>query len=125
MTERSRHWLRRDPDVTIWAFTRLELLSAISRRRREQPNETDFFQRTRERLLNTMLLWTEITDIHRVRANAERLVELYPLRAADALQLGAALVAAEGKPESLEFITFDRRLAHAAMGERFRVPAGE
>jgi predicted nucleic acid-binding protein len=45
----------------------------------------------------------------------------HPLRAADALQLGSAIVAADGDPSSLEFVTFDRRLAEAALREGFPV----
>jgi predicted nucleic acid-binding protein len=45
----------------------------------------------------------------------------HPLRAADALQLGAALFAADGDPQSLELVTLDRRLADAARREGFPV----
>ena len=45
----------------------------------------------------------------------------HPLRTADALQLGAALVAADGDPQSLELVTLDRRLADAARREGFPV----
>ncbi|MGB3551121.1 MAG: hypothetical protein WA993_10545 [Candidatus Binatus sp.] len=45
----------------------------------------------------------------------------HSLRAADALQLGAALVAADGDPQSLELVTLDRRLADAARREGFPV----
>ena len=48
-------------------------------------------------------------------------VETHPLRAADALQVGAALVAAEESPATLEFVTLDRKLAVAAEREGFRV----
>jgi predicted nucleic acid-binding protein len=56
-----------------------------------------------------------------VRRHAERLVENHPLRAADALQLGAALTAAENDPTSLDFVTLDRQQAAAAEREGFRV----
>jgi predicted nucleic acid-binding protein len=118
-------WLESDPHVAVWALTRVEILSAIARKRREQPEAKRALEIARDSLSEAAAFWTEIADLDRVRKDAERLVELYPLRAADALQLEATLVAAEGKPESLEFIIFDRRLAHAATGERFRVPAGE
>jgi predicted nucleic acid-binding protein len=49
------------------------------------------------------------------------MVESYPLRAADALQLGAAVVAAEGDPATLDFVTLDRRLANAAEREGFAI----
>ena len=48
-------------------------------------------------------------------------METHPLRAADALQVGAALVAAEEFPATLEFVTLDRKLAVAAEREGFRV----
>jgi uncharacterized protein len=41
------------------------------------------------------------------------------LRAADALQLAAAFVAAEGRPSSLQLVTLDERLADAASKEGF------
>jgi predicted nucleic acid-binding protein len=41
------------------------------------------------------------------------------LRAADALQLAAAYVAAERRPPSLEVVTLDDRLAAAARKEGF------
>ena len=65
--------------------------------------------------------WTEVTALEPVRRYAERLVETHPLRAGDALQLAAAIVAAEERPDSLEFVTFDRRQAEAAEREGFRV----
>lgn len=48
-------------------------------------------------------------------------METHPPRAADALQVGAALVAAEEFPATLEFVTLDRKLAVAAEREGFRV----
>ncbi len=74
-----------------------------------------------EQLLRAHGRWLEVTQWQAVRQHAERVVETYPLRAADALQLGAALVAAEGHPSSLGFVTLDRRLAGAASREGFRV----
>jgi hypothetical protein len=57
----------------------------------------------------------------RARRPAERLVSVHPLRAADAVQLGAALVAADLDPAGLELVTFDERLATAAEKEGFSV----
>jgi len=62
-----------------------------------------------------------MAEVASVRSEAERVVETHPLRAADALQLGAALVAADGEPETLELVTLDRRLAEAAVREGFPV----
>jgi hypothetical protein len=46
-------------------------------------------------------------------------LRVHPLRAADALQLAAAFVAAERRPSSLEIVTLDQRLAAAARKEGF------
>jgi hypothetical protein len=46
---------------------------------------------------------------------------VHPLRAAAALQVAAAFVAAERRPASLEIVTLDDRLANAARKEGFAV----
>lgn len=51
-----------------------------------------------------------------------RLLRLHPLQTADALQLAAALVAAEDDPTSQEFLTLDDRLKKAAQLHGFRDP---
>ena len=48
-------------------------------------------------------------------------LRVHPLRAADALQLAAAIVAAEDQPADLPFVTLDDRLALAAEREGFTV----
>ena len=75
----------------------------------------------RRELLAAWERWSEVTAVDLVRRHAERLVESHPLRAADALQLGAALVAAEDDPAGLDFVTLDRQQALAAEHEGFRV----
>ena len=61
-----------------------------------------------------------------MRENAARFVRVHALRAADALQLAAAFVAAEGRPASLDLVTLDDRLAEAARKEGFElVEAGD
>jgi len=49
-----------------------------------------------------------------IARDARTLLELYPLRAADALQLSAALEWCEGAPKGKVFLTFDKRLGEAA-----------
>jgi len=56
-----------------------------------------------------------------VRDRARRLLEIHPLRAADSLQLAAALVASEEKPSQLPFVSLDRNLARAAEKEGFEL----
>lgn len=52
---------------------------------------------------------------------AHRLLRVHPLRAADALQLAAATIAAERRPPTLTFVTLDDRLRAAADREGFRI----
>jgi predicted nucleic acid-binding protein len=120
-TVRVRRWLREDPDVVVWTLTRVELLSALARRRREEPEAASRLLAARQALLSAWEQWSEVTAVEIVRRYAERVVETHPLRAADALQVAAALVAAEEAPGSLPFVTLDRNLAEAAEREGFRV----
>lgn len=116
---RARSWLRRDPTVVVWTLTRVEVLSALARREREEPSATRALLRARRQALTAWEEWSEIVAVEAVRRQAERLVSVHPLRAADALQLGAALVATDLEPAGLEFVTLDERLATAVEKEGF------
>ena len=118
---RVRNWYRTDSEIIVWTLTRVELLSAIARRRREDSKSNPMLTAARRNIMRAWDGWSEVTNVELVRRHAERLVESYPLRAADALQLGAALMAAEGDPRNLEFVTLDRNLADAAEREGFPV----
>ena len=118
---RVRAWLRRDPVVVVWALSRVEVLSALARREREEPAAARGLLRARRRALAAWEEWSEVVALEPVRRQAERLVAVHPLRAADALQLGAALVATDLDPAGFEFVTFDERLALAALKEGFAV----
>ena len=96
-------------------------MSAIERRRREDPDLSARLSDARSEVQKTCNIWIEIAMIETVREHAESALAAHPLRAADALQLGAALVAAAGNPETLQFVTLDRRLAVAAEREGFPV----
>ena len=118
---RARAWYRNDPDVIAWTLTRVEVFSALARRRREAPSAASRLLTVRREFIRTWDQWSEVTAIETVRRHAERIVEAYPLRAADALQIGAAIIAAEDNPTALQFVTFDENLAHAAEREGFQV----
>jgi predicted nucleic acid-binding protein len=114
-------WRAADPGITTWMMTRVEVVSAVARRRREWPDLSALWSRASRDVHEVASRWTEISDAAATRIHAERIVMDHPLRAADALQLGAALVAADGDPQSLELVTLDRRLAEAARREGFPV----
>ena len=58
--------------------------------------------------------WVSVRSTGTTAAAACSLLDLHPLRAADALQLAAALEWCEGKPLGNVFLTFDKRLREAA-----------
>jgi len=116
-----RSYLAEDGTVIVWTLARLEFLSAVARRRRAAPASRRGLRVARGRFIETWPQWNEIVAVQDVRRVAERFIEVHPLRAADALQLGAALVAAENDPSSLGFVTLDAALAEAAELEGFTV----
>ncbi|MGC1398401.1 type II toxin-antitoxin system VapC family toxin [Candidatus Binatus sp.] len=120
-TAEVEEWRVADPGITTWMMTRVEVLAAIARRKRERPEMVALWNRAVSDVNEVALRWIEIYDAAAARVHAERIVMDHPLRTADALQLGAALVAADGDPQSLELVTLDRRLAEAARREGFPV----
>ena len=119
------HWLTIDTVIEVWALTRIEMLSALERRRRNGPASKTQIASARRQLNQLSSFWNVVSDIERVGRQAERLLQAYPLRAADSLQLGAAIVAAEGRPSSLDFATFDRRLADVPCARVSMFSAGD
>jgi predicted nucleic acid-binding protein len=120
-TAEVENWRAIDPGITTWMMTRVEVISGIARRKREWPELLPRWDRAIRDVNDVASRWVEISDAAATRLHAERIVMDYPLRTADALQLGAALVAADGDPQSLELVTLDRRLADAARREGFPV----
>jgi predicted nucleic acid-binding protein len=59
-------------------------------------------------------IWTEVNPIPQVRSTAETLLSQFPLHAADALQLAAAVTWSTGFPKNRVFISSDTQLLHAA-----------
>jgi len=110
-----------DPTVVMWWATSVEALSGLYRRVRAGELDSESLDAARDRL------WAFLEDAHVVapgeplRDRAHRLLAVHPLRAADALQLAAALVWAEEQPTGLELVTSDDRLRDAASREGFRV----
>ena len=113
--------LDQDPLMIVWWGTPVECTSAIARREREGSLSVTEATAALERLRTLSLAWQEVLPTEPVRSVAQRLLRVHPLRAADALQLAAAVIAAEREPSSLEFISLDERLNAAAQREGFRI----
>jgi predicted nucleic acid-binding protein len=111
----------RDPEIIVWWSTEVECVSAIARLEREGKLDGPGITAAIHRLDGHVRAWKEIQPIERIRQTSHRLLRVHALRAADALQLGAAIVAAEDRPASLGLVTLDGRLAQAAEREGFEV----
>ena len=113
-------FLHQDPVLVVWCLCEVEIESAISRRIREGLSRRDEdAARARLRLLSDR--WHEVAAVDPVRRRALRLLRSHPLSAADSLQLAAALVCCDEKPENMDFVCIDDRLAAAARREGFVV----
>ena len=111
----------RDPELVVWWATEVECVSALVRLEREASIDAPAMGEALARLDALSLAWHEIQPGARTRQVAVRLLRTHSLRAADALQLAAAIVAAENSPGSLPLMTLDARLATAAEREGFPV----
>ena len=117
----AREWLAEDPAIVTWAWTRVELASAVERRARRGELTRAERRSCLDAFAGIADLWDEVVDLASVRARAIALLSRHSLRAADAAQLGAALVVAEGDPAAITFVCFDETLALAAEREGFPV----
>lgn len=115
--------LARDPDCLVWWATPVEIGSALARLERESALPPAVGRRAMRRLETLAEAWHEVRPLDAVRREAGRLLRVHPLRAMDALQLAAAVTAAQalGGPEALPFVCLDRRLSEAAAREGFPV----
>jgi len=109
----------RDLEVVVWWGTLVECASAIARLERDGELSAADAAESFSRLDALAPSWMQIEPSDEIRESARRLLRVHPLRAADALQLAAALVAAERRPPTLAFVTCDDRLREAAGKEGF------
>ena len=121
-SERADEWLTVDADVVLWTLTPVEITSALWRLVRENVLGEEDAQRAEERARELAAASRTVIDVEAVKAVAERLLRVHVLRAADALQLAAALVWSAGRPQGRILYTLDDRLARAARREGFEVP---
>ncbi len=110
-----------DSVMIVWWGTPVECSSAFARREREDDLSVQQATNALDRLRSLSASWQEVMPSEPVRTVAQRLLRVHPLRAADALQLAAAVVASEREPASVEFVSLDERLKVAAQREGFPV----
>ena len=109
-----RTWLSDDDRIVTWAWTRTEIVSAIERRARQGSLSRQQRREALGRFEAFAGSWDEVTEVLAVRVRANALLARHPLRAADAGQLGAALLVQEQLAGTLEFVCLDDRLSSAA-----------
>ena len=108
-------------ELVVWWGASVECASALARLERDGALETRDLTQALQQLQALQSAWNEVQPLDTVRAAAQRRLRLHPLRAADALHLGAALVAADHRPQAWEFVCLDARLAAAAEREGFGI----
>ena len=113
--------LEQDPTIVSWWGSQIECASALNRLHRERSLDASELGQGLERLRLFAESWTEIEPRERVRGRAHRLLRVHALKAADAMQLAAALVACREDPSALDFVCSDARLSQAASREGFSV----
>jgi uncharacterized protein len=99
-----------DGDLVAWWGALIEGYSALARLRRKQILTDEEELQSRHFFLRLSGQWSEVRPSNLVRDQASRVLLLHPLRAADALQLAAALVWAGSQVPSFEFVCLDHRL---------------
>ena len=115
--------LESDDRMAVWWSSGVEYTAALARREREGTLSTEEVSEHLVRLQALSQVWYEIQPSLRIRTSAQRLLRVHPLRAADSLQLAAALAVAEEDPSGVGFVCFDGRLNQAASREGFPILA--
>lgn len=106
--------LYRSYEAVVWWATPIEIASALARLvRMKQLSPTNW---TKARQLAGILAdaWFVIQPSDALKARATQLVDRHELRAAEALQLAAALEWCEGIPQDRVFLAADQKLREAA-----------
>ena len=109
--------------VCIWWVTPVEIASSIARRERGAELTPDAATKAYGVLASMAEDWHEVPPSTDLREFAKRLLRVHALRAADGLQLAAALTLAGNDPGGLDFVCRDGRLAEAAAREGLTVRA--
>ena len=113
--------LEADDRMAVWWGASVEYVSAIARRERDGSLTAAEVADSLDRMAALSQVWYEVQPSLQIRMSAHRLLRVHPLRAADSLQLAAAIAAADGDPAGVGFVCFDARLAGAASREGFAI----
>ncbi len=113
--------LTSDDAMVLWWGSKVEAASAVARLERagevSRPSTSKLLKQIEDFAAGAY----EVQPAEEVRATACRLLRVHDLRAADALQLAAALVWVEHHPAGAGLVALDRKLRLAAEREGFDV----
>lgn len=110
-----------DSRMLVWWTAEVECVSALSRLERSGIVVAADLTEAFVRLQKFSVAWYVVQPLELLKETAKRLLRVHPLRAADALQLAAAIICCKNRPSELDFVCLDERLAGAAHREGFRV----
>ena len=105
----------------VWWGSLVEVHSAIARLHRVGKLKDVERQGALARLNMLNQGWREILPTDEVRSLAARLLDMHDLRAADSVQLAAALTWCQQRPAKRPFVCEDQRLSKAAAEAGFSV----
>jgi len=120
-TTRLRQLGAADPHLALWWGSPVECASAIARAERSGVLSSPVARDVERRAASLWDAAHHVEPTEDVRVAALRVLRLHPLRAADALQLAAALAWCRGRTSGAPFVCLDDRLREAASREGFLV----
>ena len=106
----------------VWILSPTEIYSALCRKHREGALTEAGLEAARAKRDAWLDRSIVVRDVLAVARRADRLLRVHSLRAADSLQLAAAILTCEPDIHEHPFVTFDGRLADAARREGFPTP---
>src|SRR5262249_10800590 len=118
-TKAARRAFRLFPRMVVWWATSVECKSALHRLERDRELTRQEAQQSLQVLERHRQHWLEVAPLEELKNLAERLLGLHPLRAADSLQLAAALIWCNRHPRGRSFVSGDENLLEAAEKEGF------
>lgn len=113
--------LLRDQTPVVWWITPVEVYSALERLRSDGHISTAAYSASKQRLRALLASWREIQPTESVREQSYVQLERFRLRAADALQLAAALIWCKQRPSGRLFVCNDAKLGNAARQAGFEI----
>lgn len=102
------------PQKFVWWGTSVEICSALARIERENKITVQQRLNAEKRLEILEKVWIEIQPNSRIKELARTFPAQYKMKAADSLQLAAALVWCKEKPKGKDFVSGDEHLIKVA-----------